>query len=209
MSFEFDFTLAKLTQIIPKAAGGVEPWYDELYELLPTFEIVSVARVAAFLAQTAHESGGYTALKENLNYKADTLRLVWPKRFPDQAMADRYARKPEMIANYVYASRMGNGDASTGDGFRYRGRGLIQLTGQDNYKAFSNYANIDIKDAPAYIETPRGAIHSACWFWDTNKLNAFADAGNFLGMTKRINGGTVGLEDRIKKYDKATKILEA
>ena len=209
MSFEFDFTPDKLASIIPNAAYGPDVWFNELAELLPVFEINTVGRVAAFVAQTAHESGGYSALKENLNYKAATLMKLWPKRFPNQATADQYAGKPELIANYVYASRMGNGAPETGDGYRYCGRGLLQLTGHDNYKAFADYAGIAAQDAPAYIESPRGAVHSACWFWASNDLNTFADAGDFEGMTKRINGGTIGLADRINHYNAAVQILGA
>lgn len=209
MSFEFEFTQEKLAQLIPNARYGVETWYNELVELLPVFEITTVARVAAFIAQTAHESGGYTALKENLNYKAATLMKLWPKRFPDQATADHYAGKPELIANYVYGSRMGNGAPESGDGYRYCGRGLLQLTGRDNYKAFADYAGITPEQASEYLETPRGAVHSACYFWFSNDLNTFADAGDFEGMTKRINGGTIGLADRVNHYNHAAHVLAA
>lgn len=209
MSFDFDFTKEKLEQIIPNAAYGAEVWYNELVELLPAFEINTAGRVAAFLAQTAHESGGYTALKENLNYKAATLLKLWPKRFPDQATADHYAGHPELIANYVYASRMGNGAPETGDGYRYCGRGLLQLTGKENYSNFAASCEITAEQASEYLETPRGAVHSACWFWYSNDLNTYADAGDFEGMTKRINGGTIGLADRINHYNHAVHILTA
>lgn len=209
MSFEFEFTQDKLAQLIPNCAYGVEYWYPELNELLPIFGITSAARVAAFIAQTAHESGGYSALKENLNYKAATLMKLWPKRFPDQATADQYAGNPEAIANYVYANRMGNGAPETGDGYRYCGRGLLQLTGKDNYSNFANYAGIAVEQAPEYIETPRGAVHSACWFWYVNDCNTYADANDIEGLTKRINGGTIGLDDRIKHYNHAVDVLVA
>lgn len=207
MSFEFDFTLEKLEQIIPNAKYGVEVWYNELVELLPVFEITSVARVAAFLAQCAHESAGFTALKENLNYRAEQLMKTWPKRFPTIEIANQYARQPEKIANKVYASRMGNGNEASGDGWRYCGRGLIQLTGKDNYTAFANDSEISPEQAAEYLETPRGAVHSACWFWYANDLNAYADASDFEGMTKRINGGTLGLADRIEHYNHAVDVL--
>lgn len=209
MSFDFDFTKEKLEQLIPNAAYGVEVWYNELVELLPAFEINTAGRVAAFIAQTAHESGGYTALKENLNYKAATLMKLWPKRFPDQATADHYAGHPELIANFVYASRMGNGAPETGDGYRYCGRGLLQLTGKENYSNFAASCEITAEQASEYLETPRGAVHSACWFWYSNDLNTYADAGDFEGMTKRINGGTIGLADRINHYNHAVHILTA
>lgn len=208
MSFEFDFTQDKLAHLIPKAKGGVGAWYNELVELLPIFEINTVGRVAAFIAQTAHESGGYTALKENLNYSAESLHKVWPNRFPTVESAQPYNRNPQAIANKVYGGRMGNGDESSGEGWLYCGRGLLQLTGKANYSAFSEYAGMSVEDAPAYIETPRGAVHSACWFWFSNDLNTYADAGDFVGMTKRINGGTIGLDDRIKHYNHAVEVLQ-
>lgn len=207
MSFEFDFTQDKLAQLIPNCAYGVEYWYPELAEMLPIFDITTLARTAAFIAQTAHESGGYRALKENLNYRAETLMKLWPKRFPTAEIANQYAHNPEAIANYVYANRMGNGAPETGDGYRYCGRGLIQLTGKDNYLRFAEYAGIAVEDAPEYIETPRGAVHSACWFWYVNDCSAYADAGDIEGLTKRINGGTIGLADRINHYNHAVEVL--
>ena len=209
MSFEFDFTEEKLAHIIPKAKGGVGVWFKELTELLPVFEITSVGRVAAFIAQTAHESGGYTALKENLNYSAESLHKLWPNRFPTVDAAMPYNRNPQAIANKVYGGRMGNGPEESGEGYAYCGRGLLQLTGKANYSAFAEYAGMAVEDAPDYIETPRGAVHSACWFWFSNDLNTYADAGDFTGMTKRINGGTIGLDDRIKHYNHAVDVLAA
>lgn len=208
MSFDFNFTQEKLSQLIPKAKYGPEVWYKELYELLPVFEITTVGRVAAFVAQTAHESGGYTAMMENLNYSAESLCKVWPSRFKSVEEAMPYNRNPQAIANKVYASRMGNGDEASGEGWHYRGRGLLQLTGKSNYSAFAQYAGLSVEDAPEYIETPRGAVHSACWFWFSNDLNTYADAGDFVGMTKRINGGTIGLDDRIKHYNHAVEVLQ-
>lgn len=207
MSFEFDFTQEKLAELIPDCDYGVEYWYPELAEMLPVFEITSVARVGAFIAQTAHESGGYRALKENLNYKAEQLMKTWPKRFPTMEIANQYARQPEKIANKVYADRMGNGNEASGDGWRYCGRGLIQLTGKDNYLRFAEYAGIAVEDAPGYIETPRGAVHSACWFWYVNDCNTYADANDIEGLTKRINGGVIGLADRINHYNHAIDVL--
>ena len=208
MSFDFDFTQDKLAKIIPNAAYGVDTWFNELNEMLPVFEITSVGRVAAFVAQTAHESGGYRALTENLNYAGDKLAGIWPKHFKDVDVS-QYDRNPQAIANRAYRSRMGNGDEASGDGWRYRGRGLIQLTGKDNYSRFAEYAGISPEDAAEYLETPRGAVHSACWFWYANDLNTYADAGDFVGMTKRINGGTIGLDDRIKHYNEAVHIFGA
>jgi putative chitinase len=209
MSFDFDFTSEKLGKLIPNAAYGVDTWYNELNEMLPIFEITTVGRVAAFIAQTAHESGGYRALVENLNYSKDALPKVWPRHFGADVNLDNYHRKPEAIANRAYRNRMGNGDEASGDGWRYRGRGLIQLTGKDNYTRFGQYAEISAEDAASYLETPRGAVHSACWFWYANDLNTFADANDFIGMTKRINGGTIGLDDRVKHYKHACEVLGA
>ena len=164
------------------------------------------------MAQCAHESGGFMVLKENLNYKAATLRKIFPKYFPTDAMAAEYAAKPnkqEAIANLVYANRMGNGGPETGDGYRYCGRGLIQLTGKTNYTWFAASLEITPEEAAEYTQTFEGAAQSACWFWETNKLNQFADSGDIVTMTKRINGGTIGLEDRIKHYEHALHVLGA
>jgi putative chitinase len=204
--FDFEFTAEKLAQIIP-GNQYVSHWYEALCKILPDYEINTTNRVAAFLAQTAHESGGYKALKENLNYRAVTLRKVFPKYFPTDELANAYAQKPEMIANRVYGGRMGNGDEHSGDGFRYCGRGLIQLTGKDNYTRFAESIETPVEELPEFLATFEGAIQSACWFWETNNLNQWADAGDILTLTKRINGGTIGLEDRIKHYNHAIHVL--
>jgi putative chitinase len=167
-------------------------------------------RIAAFVAQCAHESGGFMVLKENLNYRAASLRKIFPKYFPDDAIAQRYASMPnkqEAIANRVYANRMGNGPEESGDGYRYCGRGLIQLTGRQNYTWFAASLEITPEEATEYLGTFEGAAQSACWFWETNKLNQWADAGDIVTLTKRINGGTIGLEDRIKHYEHALHVL--
>jgi putative chitinase len=168
--------------------------------------------MAAFLAQCAHESGGFSSIVENLNYKPQALRRLFPKYFSDDVTANQYCARPnkqEAIANLIYANRMGNGNESSGDGYRFRGRGLIQLTGRSNYQAFADSLEMSIDDVPEYLGTFEGAAQSACWFWETNNLNKFADAGDILGMTKRINGGTIGLEDRKKHYDHALHIFGA
>jgi putative chitinase len=165
--------------------------------------------VAAFIAQCTHESGGFKRLKENLNYKAESLVRVFPKYFPSLDLAKQYAHDQEKIANRVYGSRMGNGDESSGDGFRYCGRGLIQLTGKNNYTKFSESIGITVEEVPSLLETFEGAVKSACWFWKTNNLNQYADAGDILTMTKRINGGTIGLEDRIKHYNHALEVFSS
>jgi len=165
--------------------------------------------MAAFIAQTAHESGNYVFLKENLNYKAASLRKVFPKYFPTDELAAEYANKGEKIANRVYANRMGNGDEASGDGYRYCGRGLIQLTGKSNYQAFAESIETPVEEVSDYLGTFEGAVQSACWFWESNNLNQWADKGDILTLTKRINGGTIGLEDRIKHYNHALHVFGA
>jgi putative chitinase len=204
-----ELTLEQLKQLLPKNPY-VEHWHDALAQLLPDYDINTPQRIAAFVAQCAHESGGFTALKENLNYKAATLRKIFPKYFPDDAIANHYASLPnkqEAIANKVYASRMGNGDEASGDGYRYCGRGLIQLTGKNNYQSFADSLEMDVEDVPEYLATFEGAAQSACWFWESNNLNQWADKGDILTLTKRINGGTIGLDDRIKHYQHALHVL--
>jgi putative chitinase len=203
-----EITQEQLHQIIPNNPY-VEHWAEALNKILPDYDITTPQRVAAFIAQAAHESGGFTALHENLNYRPETLRKVFPRYFPDDATAQRYAHNPEMIANKVYANRMGNGDEASGDGFCYCGRGLIQLTGHDNYQNFADSIGIDVTQVPEYLQTFEGAVQSACWFWENNNLNQYADSGDILTMTKRINGGTIGLEDRQKHYNQALQVFGA
>ena len=204
--FDFEFTENKLSQIITNNQY-VNHWYEALSTVLPDYDINTIPRVAAFLAQTAHESGGYKALKENLNYRAETLMKVWPRYFPNMDIAQQYAQQPEKIANRAYGGRMGNGPEASGDGFRYCGRGLIQLTGKDNYTKFAESIETPVEDIPEFLGTFEGAVQSACWFWESNNLNQFADSGDMLTLTKRINGGTLGLDDRIKHYNHAMHIL--
>ena len=168
-----ELTKEQLKQILPKNPY-IDHWFDALSQLLPDYEINTPQRMAAFLAQCAHESGEFTALKENLNYKAATLRKIFPKYFPTDEIANQYASMPnkqQAIANKVYANRMGNGDEASGDGYRYCGRGLIQLTGKDNYSWFAASLNITVEEAAQYLETFEGACQSACWFWETNNLS--------------------------------------
>jgi putative chitinase len=207
--FEFNFTQAQLKQMLPRNPY-LDHWFGALSKILPDYDINTVPRVAAFIAQCAHESGEFTALKENLNYRAVTLRKIFPKYFPNDEIANQYASLPnkaEAIANRVYASRMGNGDEASGDGYRYCGRGLIQLTGKNNYTAFAESIETPVEEIPEFLATFEGAIQSACWFWETNNLNQWADKGDILTLTKRINGGTIGLEDRIKHYEHAVHVL--
>ena len=201
-----ELTKDQLAQLIPGNAY-IEQWHQALSQLLPDYEINTPARIAAFIAQCAHESGGFKFLKENLNYKAASLRKVFPKYFPDDTIAAQYAGKQEMIANRVYGGRMGNGKEPTGDGWKYCGRGLIQLTGKNNYQAFADSIETPVEEVPEYLATFEGAVQSACWFWETNNLNKEADAGDIKAMTKKINGGYIGLEDRIKHYQHALHVL--
>lgn len=204
-----ELTLEQLKQLLPKNPY-VNYWHTALVQLFPDYEINTPARMAAFIAQCAHESGGFMILTENLNYKAATLRKLFPKYFPTDALAQEYASKPnkqEAIANRIYASRMGNGPEESGDGYKYRGRGLIQLTGRDNYAWFAASLEISPEEATEYLGTFEGAAQSACWFWETNKLNQWADKGDIVTLTKRINGGTIGLDDRIKHYEHALHVL--
>ena len=206
---KMELTLQQLKQLLPKNPY-VDHWHQALEQLLPDYEINTPQRIAAFVAQCSHESAGFTALKENLNYKAATLRKIFPKYFPTDDLANAYANMPnkqEAIANRVYASRMGNGDEHSGDGYRYCGRGLIQLTGKSNYQAFADSLEMNVEDVPEYLATFEGAAQSACWFWESNNLNQLADKGDILTLTKRINGGTIGLEDRIKHYEHALHVL--
>ena len=203
-----ELTLDQLKQLLPKNPY-VDHWHHALSQLLPDYDINTPQRIAAFVAQCSHESGGFVALKENLNYRAVTLRKIFPKYFPTDELANAFAGKPEMIANRVYASRMGNGDEASGDGFRYCGRGLIQLTGKSNYQAFADSLEMNVEDVPDYLSTFEGAAQSACWFWESNNLNRFADSGDIKSLTKAINGGYIGLEDRIQHYDHALHILQA
>jgi putative chitinase len=201
-------TQAELSEIVP-GNPYIDHWYEALEQLLPDYDINTPKRAAAFLAQCAHESGGFKFIKENLNYKAASLRKVFPKYFPTDELAAAYAMKPEKIANRVYANRMGNGDEASGDGYRYCGRGLIQLTGKQNYTNFGESLEISPEEVSEYLATFEGAAQSACWFWETNNLNKWADADDVVKMTKIINGGTIGLEDRIKHYNHALHVLGA
>lgn len=200
-----ELTLDLLQKIIP-GNKNIQSWFDALSKLLPDYEINTPHRIAAFLAQCMHESGKFTAIKENLNYKAESLTKIWPKYFPADVAAE-YAHHPEKIANRAYANRMGNGDEASGDGYKFCGRGLIQLTGHDNYQAFADSVEMSLDELPTYLETFEGCVQSACWFWENNNLNTLADAGDILHMTKKINGGTLGLEDRTKHYNEILHLL--
>jgi len=211
MSFDFDFTKEHLQEIISVDA---DDWYDALCELLPKYGITSERRVAHFLSQCAHESGGFRIMEENLNYSEKALNAVFGRYFgsPPKRNAAEYARKPEKIANYVYMDEFRSkggqmGNVEEGDGWRFRGRGLKQLTGRNNYTNFGKSVNMTAEEAAEYVATPAGAIESACWYWDSRNLNDIADSDDVKRMTKKINGGTIGLEDRQKRYVHAMKVL--
>ena len=202
-----------------------EKWIDAIIATCQEFEINTPQRVASFLAQTSHESGGYTMLFENLNYRAATLAACWPNRFAvlgadkkpvkengklvPTAVANSIAGKAELIANLVYSSRMGNGPAESGEGWKFRGRGLKQLTGKDNYTRCGSSLGVDLVSNPDLLLEPMYAARSAGWFWKANNLSSFADVGDIKGMTKKINGGFIGLEQRQALYDSCLKQCQA
>lgn len=200
-------TADQFTRLFPTAKTP-DWWCAALNAVLPRYDIITRARIAMFLAQCGHESAGFTAIVENLNYSAVALERTWPKRFPP-SLAAQYARQPERIANRAYANRMGNGPEESGDGWKHRGRGVIQLTGASNYRLFAQAVGRSYEEIAAYLETAEGAVESACWFWSVNSLNQLADTGNIEAVTKRINGGINGLVDRQNRYAQALKILEA
>ena len=202
-----------------------EKWARAVSLACQEFGIDTAQRIAGFLSQCAHESGGFERLQENLNYSADGMAGIWPKRFavlgPDKKpikkdgknQPNKFAlalhRKPEMIANVVYSGRMGNGPTESGEGWKYRGRGLKQLTGKDNHRACSEGLGVDLVENPDLLLDPVYAARSAAWFWATNKCNSFADLGDIEGLTKRINGGLIGIDDRKKRYASAMRSLSA
>jgi putative chitinase len=178
--------------------------------VMEKFGVNTPLRLAHFLAQCGHESGGFRLTQENLNYSAKGLMGIFKKYFPTQALADAYARKPEKIANRVYGGRMGNGPEASGEGFKFRGRGYIQLTGKSNYAAFDLAVEDDILANPDLVST-KHALASAAWFWKKNGLNLIADTGSstevVTKITKRVNGGTIGLADRIKHFKEYHALL--
>ena len=216
------------------AAGVRQPvaerWLDGVRAACLEFGINTPQRIAGFLSQCAHESAGFTMLEENLNYRATVMAAVWPTRFaervpdpknPSKTIAkkgpdgrnipNKFAlaieRKPELIANAVYSSRMGNGPVESGDGWRYRGRGLKQLTGKENYNRCGAALKIELVETPDLLLTPGPAARSAAWFWATNGCNAFADRGDVEGLTRRINGGLIGIDDRRKRYNACMAVM--
>src|SRR5688500_17337885 len=198
-------TAEQLRTIMPRA--DTPKWLDPLNKAMAERQIDTPQRTAAFLAQIAHESGELTNLDEKLSYSAARMCQVWPKRFPTLEAALPYARNPEKLANRVYAGRLGNGDEATGDGWRYRGRGLIQLTGRSNYEAFAEWIGDERVMVEPDLVSTEYAVHSAVFFWIKNDLNRLADTDDVVGLTKRINGGTNGLAHRRELLNKANGLL--
>lgn len=205
-------TLEQFSAMI-KRNKNAEEWYEAAVPLFEEYKINTPNRIAGFMAQCAHESADFTRLEENLNYSEKALNGVFGRYFgKGKRDAADYARKPEKIANYVYqdefrSKRGAMGNVNDGDGWRFRGRGIKQLTGRNNYTAFGKTVGMTAEEAAEYVATPKGAIESACWFWKTNKLARWADKGDNVGLTKKINGGTIGLDDRNKRWNAALKIL--
>jgi putative chitinase len=184
-----------------------EQWVEPLNETFARFDISTPIRQASFIGQAGHESGNFTKLQEGLSYSAERLMKIWPKRFPTIEIAQKYARNEKALANNVYANRMGNRNEASGDGFRFSGKGLFQLTGHSNFYHAGKALGEDFVMQPELVKTPRYAALTAGWFWDTHKLNKYADLQDFLMMTKKINGGTIGLDDRIRHINHALDIL--
>ena len=182
-------------------------WTDALNETFDRFAINNPVQQAAFIGQCGHECGHFRILEENLNYRAATLMRLWPKRFPTLEVANEFSGNPRKIANKVYASRMGNRDESSGDGYRFRGRGCIQLTGSTNYFNAGKALGVDFWAEPDLVATPKYAALTAGWFWSTHKCNDPALAQDWIKLTKIINGGTIGLEDRVKHTNDAIAVL--
>jgi putative chitinase len=181
-------------------------WADAAMEILPKYEINTPNRIAGFFAQTGHESMNFTGLSENLNYRAETLEKLFSKYFSKAGRnAADYAKQPEKIANIIYGGRMGN--VQEGDGYRFRGRGVIQLTGRDNYTAFGKSVGMSPEQVIDYVQTKKGALESACWYWNSRKINIACDEGDIVKMTRLVNGGSIGLEDRRKHYEQALAVL--
>ena len=204
--FKFDFEEWMAEELIHR--DDWKDWYEAMLEILPLWEVNTIERVAMFIAQCGHESAGFRVLTENLNYSAKALNTIFPKYFRRAGRdANDYHRQPEKIANVIYANRMDNGDSDSGEGWRFRGGGILQLTGRYNYTQFAKAMEMTAEEAVDYVRTKKGALDSACWFWDTNNINKWCDDMDVVGATKRINGGTIGLDDRKKHYLHAMDVL--
>ena len=205
-------TLQQFSAILPR---NKEPqaWLDITISMFKKYDITTTNRIAGFMAQCGHESLDFTVLEENLNYSEKALNRVFKRYFgPGKRNAAEYARNPEKIANYVYMDKYRSakgalGNTQPGDGWRFRGRGIKQLTGRNNYAAFAKSVGMTAEEAAEYVSTKQGAFESACWFWKTNNIAAYADRGDIVGMSKRINGGTIGLDDRTRRWNSALAIL--
>ena len=208
----FELQKEHLAKLIP-GNKNVDEWFEALVDVMPKYGINTERRAAHFISQCAHESNNFRSLQENLNYSEKALNAVFGRYFGSASHkrnAAEYARNPEKIANYVYMDefrkyKMGN--VNEGDGWLFRGRGLKQLTGRENYTRFGASINISAEEAAVYVATPKGAVESACWFWNANKLNTIADTDDVVKMTKKINGGNIGLADRQTRYSKAMTVL--
>ena len=201
----FNLTLEHVSAIL-KGNKEVEAWHKAMAKVLPKYKLDTPQRIAGFLAQCGLESNNFTVLEENLHYRAETLDKIFPKYFVKAGRkAADYAKQPEKIANIVYGGRMGN--TQPGDGYLFRGRGVIQLTGRDNYTNFGKTLNKSAEEVASYVTSKEGAIESACWYWNSRNINKAADASDIVAMTKLINGGTIGLEDRKKHYEHALAVL--
>jgi len=201
----FNLTLEHVSAIL-KGNKEVAAWHKAMFAILPKYKIDTPERIAGFSAQCGHESNNFTVLEENLFYKAETLEKLFSKYFSKAGRnAAEYAKQPEKIANIIYGGRMGN--TQPGDGYLFRGRGVIQLTGRDNYTNFGKTLNKSAEQVAEYVVTKAGAIESACWYWNSRNINKAADASDIVAMTKLINGGTIGLEDRKKHYEHALAVL--
>lgn len=205
-------TLQQFSAMIPRNKEP-EEWYENVVDMFKKYDITTPLRIAGFMAQCGHESADFTRLEENLNYSEKALNSVFGRYFGSgKRDAAEYARNPEKIANYVYqdefrSSRGKMGNTEPGDGWRFRGRGIKQLTGRNNYTAFGKSVGMSAEEAAEYVATKKGALESACWFWATNKIDRYADNDDIVAMTKRINGGTIGLDDRKMRYERAKDIL--
>ena len=209
----FELKKEHLAALIP-GNKDVDAWHAALVEVMPKYGINTERRAAHFISQCAHESGNFRTLEENLNYSEKALNAVFGRYFgaAPKRNAAEYARKPEKIANYVYQDEFRSkggqmGNVKDGDGWLFRGRGLKQLTGRNNYTGFGKSIGMTAEEAAEYVATPKGAVESACWFWDTNKLNTIADTDDVVKMTKKIYGGNIGLADRQARYKKAMEVF--
>jgi len=207
MSFQFDYT-KNYTEALLWGNTDWQEWHEYIVDLLPYWNIDTAPRVAGFIAQCSHESNNFRVLEENLNYSAAALEKIFTRHFSGSGRnAEDFHRQPEAIANVIYANRMANGAPESGDGWRFRGRGVIQLTGRHNYTQFARSIGKSLDETVEYLKTKKGALESACWFWNTNNLNSFADRFDIEGMSRRINGGTIGLDHRKELYQAACDIL--